>query len=289
VPLLHRTYAGNASDHRVLEDCLTGLGRLHDALDGAEGRTKPGARTLVRDGGSWGEQTELNLDVAGYYTITSLPLSTRGAEETLGHAADRGVMKPLKGILGKDFAGTLVTDFLSVYTDQGTWKNALCGAHVIREAKKIAELDPTPKTEEFRDRIRAFYKTGEKAQKSGDLYARRGARIRLGHLLGCADYVDNDEIVALQERLRVFQVGVTRFLDHPEVPWHNNGSEGDIRIVARHRVVTNGTRSRRGSEALGTWLSVIVTRRKNKLPLAPFIHAMWNARLLRGPAPSDRQ
>jgi hypothetical protein len=31
-------------------------------------------RTLVRDGGSWSEQMELNLDMAGYYTITSLPL-----------------------------------------------------------------------------------------------------------------------------------------------------------------------------------------------------------------------
>jgi hypothetical protein len=109
VPLLHRTYAGNASDHRVLEDCLTGLGRLHDALDGAEGRTKPGARTLVRDGGSWGEQTELNLDVAGYYTITSLPLSTRGAEEALAHAAARGVMKPLKGKLAGVRAARLRT------------------------------------------------------------------------------------------------------------------------------------------------------------------------------------
>jgi hypothetical protein len=99
VPLFHRTYAGNASDHRVLEDCLVGLGLLHDALDAGEGRKHPGARTLVRDGGSWGEQMELNLDVAGYYTITSLPLGTKAAEEALVHAATRGAMKPLTGKL----------------------------------------------------------------------------------------------------------------------------------------------------------------------------------------------
>jgi hypothetical protein len=99
VPLLHRAYAGNASDHSVLEDCLGGLGRLHDALDAGEGRTRPGARTLVRDGGSWGEQMEFNLDVAGYYTITSLPLGTNAAEEALAHAATRGAMKGLTGKL----------------------------------------------------------------------------------------------------------------------------------------------------------------------------------------------
>lgn len=109
VPLLHRTYAGNASDHRVLEDCLGGLGRLHDALDAGEGRQRPGERTLVRDGGSWGEQMEFNLDVAGYYTVTSLPLGTKAAEEALGHAATRGAMKALTGKLGDVHAARLRT------------------------------------------------------------------------------------------------------------------------------------------------------------------------------------
>ena len=191
-----------------------------------------------------------------------------------------------ESIIGENFPGILVTDFLSVYTDQGTWKNGLCGAHVIREAKKIAELEPSPMTEEFRDRVRAFYKTGEEAQKSGDFYARRGARIRLGHLLGSTDYTANADIAKLQERLRVHQVGVTRFLDHPTVPWHNNATERDVRIVARHRAVTGGTRSSRGSATMSTWLTINVTRRKNELELAPFIHALRRARLSGAPSPS---
>jgi len=99
VPLFHRTYAGNSSDHRVLEDCLGALGRLHEALDAGEGRKKPGERTFVRDGGSWSEQMELNLDVAGYYTVVALPLGTNAAEEALQHAATRGAMKALGGKL----------------------------------------------------------------------------------------------------------------------------------------------------------------------------------------------
>jgi transposase len=99
VPLFHRTYAGNASDHKVLEDCLGGLGQLHDVLNAAEGRAQPAQRTVVRDGGSWGEQMELNLDIAGYYTIVSLPLGTKAAERALEHAATRGAMQRLSGRL----------------------------------------------------------------------------------------------------------------------------------------------------------------------------------------------
>ena len=73
VPLLHRTYPGNGSDQTVLGECLEALGKLHDALDDGDPRTRPGCRTLVRDGGSWSEQLEFDLDVAGYYTLISLP------------------------------------------------------------------------------------------------------------------------------------------------------------------------------------------------------------------------
>ena len=99
VPLLHRTYPGNGSDQTVLGECLTALGKLHDALDAAEERTRPACRTLVRDGGSWSEQLELDLDVEGYYTLISLPLSHAASELALEQAARRGAMKSLGGKL----------------------------------------------------------------------------------------------------------------------------------------------------------------------------------------------
>jgi len=97
VPLLYRTYAGNGSDQGVLEQCLVGLGKLHIALDEGAGRHAPAARTLVRDGGFWSPQLELGLDVFGYYSLISLPLGHRAAEQALEHAARRGAMKHLKG------------------------------------------------------------------------------------------------------------------------------------------------------------------------------------------------
>src|ERR1022692_3282600 len=99
VPLLHRTYPGNGSDQTVLGECLDALGKLHDALQDGDWRARPGCRTLVRDGGSWSEQLELDLDVAGYYTLISLPLSHTSSELALEQAARRGAMQPLGGIL----------------------------------------------------------------------------------------------------------------------------------------------------------------------------------------------
>src|SRR6266540_1673109 len=99
VPLLYRPYEGNGADQGVLEACLTGLRELHEALDAGEGRRQPAQRTLVRDGGFWSPQLELELDVAGYHSLISLPLGHSAAEQALQMAARRGAMKALSGKL----------------------------------------------------------------------------------------------------------------------------------------------------------------------------------------------
>jgi type II secretory pathway component PulM len=85
----------------VLSACLESLGQLHDALNEGEGRKRPAQRTLVRDGGFWSEQLELTLDLVGYYSLISLPLSHHAAEQALAFAAQRGTMRPLSGALSE--------------------------------------------------------------------------------------------------------------------------------------------------------------------------------------------
>src|SRR5207249_1211741 len=100
VPLLYRTYSGNSSDQAVLTACLDGLKALHQSLDDGECRDRA-QRTLVRDGGCWSPQLELDLDVVGYYSLISLPLGHAAAEQALQMAAKRGAMKPLTGKLAQ--------------------------------------------------------------------------------------------------------------------------------------------------------------------------------------------
>ncbi len=109
VPLLYRTYSGNGSDQSVLAACLGGLAQLHEALDSGEGRQRPAQRTLVRDGGFWSPQLELELDAAGYYSLISLPLGHKAAAEALQMAAQRGAMNPLSGKLSEVRAARMRT------------------------------------------------------------------------------------------------------------------------------------------------------------------------------------
>jgi hypothetical protein len=143
VPLLHRTYPGNGSDQTVLAECLDALGKLHDALDNAEQRTRPACRTLVRDGGSWSEQLELDLDVEGYYTLISLTLSHSASQLALEHAASRGAMKSLGGKLKGVRAARLRTQVgeldrtLVVVESQALLRGQKRGIAVaLRKAKK---------------------------------------------------------------------------------------------------------------------------------------------------------
>lgn len=99
VPLLYRTYPGNGSDQGVLEACLEGLKQLHRALNDGTDRAQGAQRTLVRDGGFWSPQLELELDRIGYYSIISLPLGHAAAETALQRAAQRAAMQPLSGKL----------------------------------------------------------------------------------------------------------------------------------------------------------------------------------------------
>ena len=109
VPLLYRTYSGNGSDQGLLKACLEGLKQLHEALDDGAGRAQPAQRTLVRDGGFWSPQLELDLDSAGYSSLISLPLGHTAAEQALQWAARRGAMKPLSGKLQQVRAARLRT------------------------------------------------------------------------------------------------------------------------------------------------------------------------------------
>ena len=80
---------------------MKGLAELHTALDEGEGRSRPGQRTLVRDGGFWSPQLEFELDAAGYSSLISLPLGHKAAEQALQMAAQRGAMKRLSGTLSQ--------------------------------------------------------------------------------------------------------------------------------------------------------------------------------------------
>lgn len=208
VPLLHRTYPGNGSDQSVLDSCLNALGKLHDALNDA-GQRGRGTRTLVRDGGSWSEQLELDLDVEGYSTLISLPLSHRAAELALQHGARRGAMKRIGGKLGD--------------------------VRAARLRAKVGDLDRTLVVVESEELLRG--------QKRGIAVALRKARVELQKLqrLAAKGRIQREALESrVQKALRREHLGdfvVTTVKEHGgkvTLDWHVDASRR--RLLERTRL-----------------------------------------------------
>ena len=189
-------------------------------------------------------------------------------------------------MLGTGFVGVVCTDFYGVYTRRDDWTHAYCGAHVIREAKKIAELSPDDQSVEFRDRLQGLYRDAREAQGTADPSAKRGIRIRLGRLVANATLGIHVDVARLQGRLDQHFHGVLTFVDRPDVPADNNATERDIRPLAQYRKVTGGTRSPQGSLTLARMLSITQTLRKNDLLLRDWVIGVNDAHLEGRPPPS---
>jgi transposase len=66
------------------------------------------------------------------------------------------------------FTGVLTSDFYAAYTRPNLpWKQAFCGGHLVRDAKKFAELGPSTATITFSERLSSLYHYGQLAVSTG--------------------------------------------------------------------------------------------------------------------------
>jgi uncharacterized coiled-coil protein SlyX len=185
--------------------------------------------------------------------------------------------KVVDALLGDRFAGVLITDFYSAYTSDPSQDHQWDWAHLIREAKKIAELDARRRPQEFRDRLRALYEVARVAQATQDPSAKRGIRVRFGKLIHDADLRKHVEVHRLQHRMWQHTHGLLRFLDDPLLPSDNNAAERDIRNLVRRRKVFGCTRSPRGSQTLAHWISIAQTLKKQGSTIPEYLPAALRA------------
>ena len=256
VPLLYRTYSGNSSDQAVLTACLDGLKALHQSLDDGECRERA-QRTLVRDGGFWSPQLELDLDVVGYYSLISLPLGHAAAEQALQMAAKRGAMKPLTGKLAQVRAARVQAKVgnldrtLVVVESQELLEGQKRGIAVaLRKAKaELSKLDRLVKNETHlaqqpgaTDKEDAGPRTFVEIRGNRDRRRRQAADLALACGCGAAPPAGEDPARA---------AGAVHGSSPVE---HWPDCAGVPRSVERRRTVPPGEEGRRG--ALGTVASV---------------------------------
>jgi transposase IS66 family protein/transposase IS66-like protein len=171
-------------------------------------------------------------------------------------------------VLGESFAGTLVSDFYAAYNGLDCAKQR-CLTHLLRELAKLREELPwqsvrafiQPLIDLFQDAIQ-LGKDREQLGSEAFYRAYKDLIDRFDDLM-LGTQTRHPECVRIWKRLYKHCDELFTFLDNPQVPADNNGTERDIRSLAAARSDGGTHRADWSAAAFARIKSVIVTGMKN--------------------------
>ncbi len=160
------------------------------------------------------------------------------------------------------FGGVLVSDFYAGYSyylrlHQRGW------VHLLRDLHDLKQKHPTKAVHAFVGAVRQIYEAA-KAFHSPDRRQRMAARLEFqARLLEVAmPYKDAGlPQSVLAGRMVQFESELFTFVEHPEVPSHNNAAERAVRPRVIARKISGGTRSPTGSQTMAVLASLFETWR----------------------------
>lgn len=182
----------------------------------------------------------------------------------------------VRRILGEIFLGVLVVDGWSAYTYlQG--EKQTCMAHIFRKIRKLR--DTFPKLRDvltFYLKLRRIVRDGERLQKNREtlgeeVFERRLKKLkdRLEELVKWENPSDILEVIIKKVKLQ--QERILTFVEHPDVPTHNNYAEYLIRIGVLKRKISGGSVSVEGADAYACLLSIYTTCKLRKISFTIFL------------------
>jgi transposase len=177
-------------------------------------------------------------------------------------------------ILGTDFEGTLVTDFLASYNDlpcehQRCWVHLLRDLHELKEEHK-GKGNENEEVQEWAEAVRNLYDTAQAAlrndhgpptqQQREVLYIELMEKVReLAGKYCAAKPHKGHPCHALCKRLLRHQDELFRFVLQPGLSADNNLAERSVRPIVVMRKVSGGSKSERGSRTRMTLASLFAT------------------------------
>jgi Transposase IS66 family/zinc-finger binding domain of transposase IS66 len=187
-------------------------------------------------------------------------------------------------VLGESFAGTLVSDFYAAYNGLDCPKQR-CLAHLLRELAKLREELPAPSVRTFIQPLITLFQDAiqlgkERAHMGCRAFDRAHQRIldRFDDVL-LNSRSRHPDCLRIAKRLFKHCDELFTFLDDPQVPADNNGSERDIRSLAAARNDGGTHRADWSATAFARIKSVIVTSLKNGLRFIHYGLAVVRAKL----------
>jgi len=187
---------------------------------------------------------------------------------TLFKNADSRGFKVIEETIGEEFQGSWVSDRLGSQLKIKA-DHQLCLPHLIRDCKYIEEVEKS----KWAKKLRKFFEKSIKFKKEkGDSFKPLEANtFREVQKLKKELYKIFSKAPPQKEEKRLYNQLIGRqnqlilFLDKPEVPHDNNGSERALRNRVVHRKVAGCFRSNRGANSQDVIASIIETTKKRGL------------------------
>ena len=157
----------------------------------------------------------------------------------------------------------LVTDCWSAYFKTDAMSHQLCTAHLLRELKYFKQCHPK---NTWVNRVDALFYNALDLLKSNKLNSTKTNEIRRTFSLLIKEPATNKnikELIAFQKRMVKYEQYVFGFLDHPDIPPDNNGSERAIRNFKVKLKTSGFFKSLEGSNIYAVLRSIIDTAIKN--------------------------
>lgn len=168
----------------------------------------------------------------------------------------------LEKMLGKTFKGILASDFWGAYNAIEASAKQKCLVHLLRELAKTTLANSQPQWYAFAKKLKRLIADAIRLnvkELDSKTFEKRKKRIhtRLKNLIEI-EYEDKD-CKRLVKRLRRHQNELFTFLDHPEVDWHNNHVEKQLRPAVVARKNSGGNQSDSGAETQAIMMSIFFT------------------------------
>lgn len=184
----------------------------------------------------------------------------------------------VRRVLGEIFLGVLVVDGWSAYLYL-TCAQQSCMAHLLRKIRKFCAAFPQLKDiARFYIKLRRIIRDGEKLQAEraalGEFVFRRRLQRLEKRLAELLEWPDPDEVLQeIIKKVKRQQPRILTFVEHPEVPCHNNYGEYLIRIGVLKRKISGGSVSAAGANAYAILLSIYVTCKLRKISFPKYMKA----------------
>jgi len=190
----------------------------------------------------------------------------------VSHIDESRGQKVVEKIIGEQYNGVLISDFLSAYNKLQAQAKQRCLVHILRDLKKVEEYwYEDIEVMRYCGRLKKIFEDAIRLYKDyeGKIWSSeyRSRRKIIAHALKDFGFPNPNKRILnrFAKRLERHKDEILTFLYKKNIDYHNNHAEQQIRPDVIFRKITFGNRSLEGAKAHSIIMSIIQTAKLNKI------------------------